>query len=426
MQIKSLEKGERMKIAKITAREIFDSRGTPTIACTLILEDGHKVYASVPSGISVSAHEAVSLRDGGSRLRGLGTLRAVENIEHIIAPQLIGFEPNLIQMDMKMIELDDTENKSHLGANAMLAVSLAVCRAQAYLEQAKIYELIAYLCEIEVVSLPGPMFNVINGGAHASNNLAIQEFMIMPLGMNSFHAAMELCVEIYHALGEYLIERGKSIAVGDEGGFAPDFENEIEALDFLMEVISRTENMHDGSIMISLDVAASQLYDKRSDCYRWHNTLRSADEMIAWYNKIVDQYPIYSIEDGLDEDDWTGWEKMSAQLKKKVKLVGDDIFATNPHRIMEGIERDIAQNIVIKPNQIGTLTETLQAIKLCNEYDRNVVVSHRSGDTCDSFIADLAVAVSASQIKAGGCARSERLSKYNRLLEIEDELIMTY
>lgn len=415
-----------MKISKVTAREIYDSRGVPTVACTIGLEDGSSVHASVPSGMSVGSHEAVSLRDGGSRLMGLGVLRAVENIEHIIGPQLIGKEPNLVQMDMRMIELDDTENKSHLGSNAMLAVSTAVCRAQAHIEQVTVYELIAYLCEIDVVSLPGPMFNVINGGVHANNNLMIQEFMIMPLGMNSFHAATELSVEIYHALKALLQEQGKSIAVGDEGGFAPHFKDEIEALDCLMEVIARTEDRHEGSIMIALDIAATQLYDKRTDCYRWHDSLRSAEEMIEWYDKIVDKYPIYSIEDGLGEDDWAGWEKMSAQLKKKVKLVGDDIFATNPHRIWEGIERDIAQSVIIKPNQIGTLTETLQAIKLCNEYDRNVVVSHRSGDTCDTFIADLAVAMSASQIKAGGCARSERMAKYNRLLEIEDELMMTY
>ncbi len=415
-----------MKITKVTAREIFDSRGIPTVACSITLEDGSRVHASVPSGMSVGSHEAISLRDGGSRLMGFGVQRAVENIEHIIGPALIGKEPDLIQMDMRMIELDGTENKSHLGANAMLAVSMAVARAQAHIEQAKIYELLAYLCEIEFVSLPGPMFNLINGGVHASNNLAIQEFMIMPLGMNSFHAATELCVEIYYALRDLLLERGKSVAVGDEGGFAPDFKNEIEALDFLMEVIARTENMHEGSVMIALDVAASQLYDKRTDCYRFQDSLRSADEMIEWYNKLVDRYPIYSIEDGLDQDDWRGWEKMSAVLKKKIKLVGDDIFATNSHRIYEGIDRDIAQSVIIKPNQIGTVTETLQAIKLCNEYDRNVIISHRSGDTCDSFIADLAVAVSASQIKAGGCARSERWAKYNRLLEIEDELMMTY
>lgn len=415
-----------MKITKISAREIYDSRSIPTIECTVVLEDGSSVRASVPTGASVGSHEAVSLRDGGDRLMGLGVLQAVENIEHIIAPQFVGQEPNLVQMDMRMIELDDTENKSNLGANAMLAVSTAICKAQAHVEQAKIYELIAYLCEIEVVSLPGPMFNVINGGVHANNNLAVQEFMIMPLGMNSFHAAMELSVEIYHALRELLIEKGMSVAVGDEGGFAPEFRDEAEALDCLMEVIVRTEDLHEGSIMIALDVAASQLYDKRTDCYRLNGSLLSSDEMIAWYEKLVDQYPIYSIEDGLGQDDWSGWEKMSAALHKKVKLVGDDIFATNPQRIWEGIERNIAQNVIIKPNQIGTITETLQAIKLCDEYDRNVVISHRSGDTCDTFIADLAVAISASQIKAGGCARSERMAKYNRLLEIEDELMMTY
>ena len=412
-----------MKIVELTAREIFNSRGMPTIECEMVLENGQSVTASVPTGTSCGEGEALELRDGGSRLMGQGVLKAVEIIKTIIAPLLIGRPPNLITMDELIRELDGTENKSKLGANTLLAVSIAVCKAQAIVEEVELYEMIAHLCGYDLVGLPYPMFNVINGGAHASNNLQIQEFMIMPVGVPTFRAAMDVAVTFYQTLKEILVQEGKDVSVGDEGGFAPDFENDIQALDYLMEARQLVQVDNGGSIMIALDVAASQFYNKRTRQYNWQGNSCSSAQMIDWYKNIVAKYPLYAIEDGLSEHDWQGWEELTLELGSKIQIVGDDIFVTNLERIRDSIEQDVANTVLIKPNQVGTVTETLQAIMLSKEYDRNVIISHRSGETNDSFIADVAVGTSAGQIKAGGLSRGERMVKYNRLLQIETQLL---
>lgn len=412
-----------MKIVRVIGREIFDSRGMPTIECEIILENGLSVAASVPTGASRSEYEAKELRDGGLRLLGKGVLRSVQIIEQIIEPQLIGREPNLIEMDQELVVLDDTDDKSKLGANTILATSIALCKAQALIEGLEPYELIAHLCGYDMASLPFPMFNVINGGAHAYNKLQFQEFMIMPVGVPSIHEAMDIAVTFFAILKKILHEQGLSTAVGDEGGFAPELDHESQALDLIMEALGYMQNDFGGSLMIALDVAASQFYDKNSGLYRLHGRQYSSDELITYYTQLVDKYPLYALEDGLDQDDWDGWQKLTAKLGSRLQIVGDDIFATNPNRIYEGIDRNVANTVIIKPNQVGTVTETLQAIQLCKEYDRNVIVSHRSGETNDSFIADLAVGTSAGQIKAGGPSRGERMAKYNRLLMIEDELL---
>lgn len=412
-----------MKIIAITAQEIFDARGMPTILCEIVLENSMKVAASVPAGLSRGGREAVELRDGGERLMGYGVRKAIQLIEITIAPLLIGQEPNVIRMDEMLIELDGTENKSKLGANTILAVSIAICKAQAVCEQCEPYELIAGLMGHDTVSLPFPMFNVINGGLHASNDLQIQEFMIMPVGVSSFHAAMEMAVTFFHTLKKVLTHQGLSTAVGDEGGFAPDFKHETQALDCLMEAIEQTQLTEGASIMIALDVAASHFYNKQAQAYMWQGELVSADDLISWYTQLVSQYPMYAIEDGLSEHDWDGWKKLTAQLGQRIQIVGDDIFVSNANLIYQGIDEHVANTVLIKPNQVGTVTETLQAIKLAGEYDRNVIVSHRSGETNDFFIADVAVGSSAGQIKAGGLSRGERMAKYNRLLQIENQLL---
>ncbi len=411
-----------MKIIGIKAREIFDSRGLPTLACELFLENNLSVCASVPAGTSRGIHEAVELRDGGDRLLGYGVLKAIAAIENKIAPALIGKKPNVVQMDVIMLELDNTPDKSHLGANTMLAVSIAVCKAQALIESLELYELIAYLCGFETVAFPSPMFNIINGGLHADNNLPVQEIMIMPLNQLSFRTAAETGFTIFHGLKKLLRKQGKSTAVGDEGGFAPVFTDINQALNLVMEAVEQYGN--NNPIMISLDVAASHFYDTETQTYTWQGKQINKQELIDIYKQLIGNYPIYSIEDGLSETDWNGWEQMTETLGSQVKIIGDDIFATNPERIWHGIEHNVAQAALIKPNQVGTVTETLQAVKLCKEYNWNVVVSHRSGETNDSFIADLAIGVSANQIKAGGCSRGERMAKYNRLLKIEDNLMI--
>lgn len=412
-----------MKIISVSAREIYDSRGNPTIECSVSLEDGSSVSASVPSGLSRGEHEAFELRDGGVRLMGLGVLKAIQAIETIIAPALMGQEAHLIQIDRLLCELDGTENKSVLGGNTILAVSMAVARAHAHSEQIELYELMAYLCEFEKVSLSYPMFNMINGGLHAANNLQIQEFMVIPVGISTFHAAMEAGADFFHILKKLLEEKGYSTAVGDEGGFSPALNDDNQVFDFLMETIEFMQQEYSISMMIALDVAASHFYDKQMHLYSWQGKMVSSDELIEWYQKIIETYPIYAIEDGLSEHDWEGWVKLYDALGNRIAIVGDDIFATNTQLIYRGIDENIANTVLIKPNQVGTVTETLQAVKLCKEYDKNIIVSNRSGETNDSFIADLAVAASAGQIKAGGLSRGERLAKYNRLLAIEDQLL---
>ncbi len=415
----------KMKIAHIVAREIFDSRGWPTVQCEIVLDNGRSVLASVPAGISTSAYEAVELRDGGSRLYGQGVRKAVENIEHIIAPILIGHEPNGIEMDLKIIELDGTPDKSKLGANALLAVSMAVYKAEALVENMELYELVAVLMDADTVSIPYPLLNVINGGIHGNNTLRIQEFLVVPVGAPNFRAAFEAGVMVYHELKSILKQNGKSVAVGDEGGFASAFENDYEALDYLLEAINRAGEHNTLSCVIALDVAASQFYESESGLYVWHGKHLTSDEMIELYADLIERYPIYSIEDGLSQDDWQGWSKMTQQLGSKAQIVGDDLFATNLYRIAVGLQEQAATSVVIKPNQIGTITESLQAVHFCKSQGLNTIVSHRSGETDENFIADLAVGASVGQIKAGSCARGERLAKYNRLLAIEDSLTLS-
>ncbi len=414
-----------MKIRQLIGREIFDSRGLPTLACDLILEDGRSVTASVPAGTSRGSGEAIEMRDGGERLMGMGLKKAIDILEQKIAPRFVGHLPELVQMDLQLIEMDGTLTKEKFGANTLLAVSMAVAKAQALINGVELYELVAELCDLGSVSLPLPMFNMINGGAHANSGLQIQEFMVVPVHAPTFRIAMESAAILFHTLGNLLKKKKKSTAVGLEGGFAADFKSEHEALDLLMEGLEQTKNDREGNFVLALDVAATQFYDSKKKRYRFQGEEKTTEQMIAFYEKLADEYPIYSIEDGLSEDDWDGWIAMQKALGSDVQLVGDDIFVTNPQKIAQGIEKNAAGAVLIKPNQIGTITETLQAIKLCKEYDMNVIISHRSGETNDSFIADLAVGTSAGLIKAGGCSRGERLAKYNRLLRIEDMLVLS-
>lgn len=413
-----------MKITNIVAREIFDSRGLPTIECQIMLDSGIYVVSSVPSGLSRGNYEVCELRDGGTRLLGLGVEKAREHIENIIAPALIGKEPDMVATDLYMIDLDGTEDKSRLGGNAILAVSIAMCKAQAASNDIESFELIADLCEFDSVTLPVPMFNLISGGVHANNNLMIQEFMIIPTGRRSYRLCLEAAVTVFHQLKYLLQHKGKSLAIGDEGAFAPDLEDEREALDLIMEAI-HLSNDEEGEFVIALDVAASQFYDLKQKIYSWDDKKYTTQDLIGLYEQLTKEYPIYAIEDGLSDTDWDGWVEMRKQLGDDIHLIGDDIFATNPYRIAQGIEEEIADTTIIKPNQIGTITETLQAIKLCKEHNMNIIASHRSGETNDTFIVDLAVGVSANHIKAGGCCRGERMAKYNQLLRIEDTLMFS-
>lgn len=412
-----------MKIQDIHAREIFDSRGIPTIECDLFLSDGAMFTASVPSGISRGMYEAVELRDGGERLMGLGVQKAVRMIDEIIAPMFVDRAPDLVTFDLEMLDMDQTLNKSHLGANAILAVSMAICRAQAYTEDLDLYEFIAHISNYPSIALPCPMFNMLGGGLHADNNFPVQELLVVPTKEHSFGQALETGVTIYHTLKKILQSKGKITAVGYEGCFVPHFTDLNEACDTLLEAIYKSGR--GDNVMIGLDVASSHLYNVETGLYTWFGKQLSSDELIEWYSSFASRYPIYSIEDGLAQADWNGWSALKKKIGSYVKLIGDDLFVTDPQRIWNGIENDCATSVLIKPNQIGTITETLQAIALCKDNAWDVVVSHRSGETNDSFIADLAVGVSAGHIKAGGCARGERMAKYNRLLDIESDLLGT-
>lgn len=411
-----------MKIIKVNGREIYDSRGMPALECELILENKVPIRASIPCGKSRGSTEAVDLRDGGKRLMGLGLAKAIKNLEHIIEPELLEKEPHVVEMDAILLELDDTANKEKLGGNTLLSASIAIAKAQAYSLGIETYELIAHMCNLQSVSIPYPMFNLINGGSHARNNLTIQEIMLVPLGFNSFREAMEASCMVSHVLEKDIIAKKDQLIMGDEGGFAVNFESEIEAFDMLMDAIVKAGYDAGNQFKIALDVAASTFYDKKNTCYRWADRTMSTEEMVAYYAYLVQQYPIYSIEDGLEENDWKGWTYMNESLGSVLQIVGDDLFTTHPARIAKGIEQNAANAAIIKPNQVGTLTETLQAIMLCKEYGMNTVVSHRSGETEDTFITDLAVGTNAGQLKAGGLTRGERLAKYNRLLRIEDSL----
>ena len=407
-------------INAIVAREILDSRGNPTVECDVYLDSGVMGRAAVPSGASTGIREALELRDKDSRYGGKGVMKAVENIHAKIQPALIGFDvTQQASIDTQMIEDDGTENKSNFGANAILGVSMACARAAANYSGLPLYR---YLGGMGAVQMPVPMMNVINGGAHANNNLDLQEFMIIPLGAPSFHEALRYGAETFHALKKIINGRGMSTAVGDEGGFAPNIDSHEEAIELIIEAIKAAGYEPGKDIAIGLDCAASEFYEDGKYVQKGQGKTYTAEEWIKVLESWVAKYPIISIEDGMAEVDWEGWKKLTDALGRRVQLVGDDLFVTNPKILAEGIQKGVANSILIKVNQIGSLTETLAAIEMAKRAGYSVVVSHRSGETEDSFIADLAVGVNAGQIKTGSMSRSDRMAKYNQLLRIEEEL----
>lgn len=408
-------------IVDVFAREVLDSRGNPTVEVEVVLEDGTIGTAMVPSGASTGAHEAVELRDGdASRYGGKGVLQAVKNVNDIIAPEVIGMEAlHQIDIDTLMIDLDGTPNKSKLGANAILGVSLAAARAAAAYLNLPLYQ---YIGGVNAKQLPVPMMNILNGGKHADNNVDIQEFMVVPCGAPSFAEGLRMGVEVYHSLKKVLSARGLATSVGDEGGFAPNLPSNEAALDVIMEAIDKAGYTAGTDICLAVDTAATELYIDGKYHLAGNNMVLSSDEMVDFYEKLTQQYPLISIEDGLAEDDWAGWKKLTDRLGQRVQLVGDDLFVTNSQRLAQGIESGTCNSILIKLNQIGTLTETLDTIELAKRSGYTCVISHRSGETEDSTMADVAVAVNAGQIKTGAPARTDRIAKYNRLLRIEEEL----
>lgn len=410
-----------MKIKNIVAYEVIDSRGNPTVECEVTLDNGIKATAMVPSGASTGEKEALELRDGGKRFNGKGVLKACQNVNKIIAKSLVGMDvSNQEKIDDAMLKLDGTEFKTNLGANAMLSVSLAVARARAINKNKPLFKELG-----SGTTLPMPMMNVINGGAHASSNVDFQEFMIVPVGAKTFIEAMQMASETFAALKKCLIVRGYSTGVGDEGGFAPNFKSNEEPLQVLVEAIKNAGYTPKKDIAIAMDVAASEFYNAKTKKYELTKSKggqKTTAEMIDWYAQLIKTYPIVSIEDPLSENDWDGWVKITKKLGKKIQLVGDDVFVTNPKILLEGIKKGVANAILIKLNQIGTLSETLKTIRLAKENGYNTVISHRSGETEDSFIADLAVAVDAGQIKTGSICRTDRVCKYNQLLRIERNL----
>ncbi len=410
-------------IVDVLAREILDSRGNPTVEVDVMLESGAVGRAAVPSGASTGEHEALELRDKDpKRYNGKGVLKAVEAVNETIADELIGMDAaEQIQIDRKLLELDGTENKSKLGANAILGVSLAACKAAAAAFELPLYQ---YIGGVHARTLPVPMFNVINGGVHADNNLDLQEFMIFPAGAPTFREALRYAAETFHALKALLKEKGHFTGVGDEGGFAPNLKTNEEALQLIVEAVQKAGYRPGRDIFICLDPAASEFFDSATKTYNLasENRKLSPEKMADYYVKLVDQYPIVSLEDGMAEDDWEGWKILTEKLGDRIQLVGDDVFVTNTKLIRRGIEEGIANSVLIKVNQIGTLTETLDAIELARQHGYTVVISHRSGETEDTTIADIAVATNAGQIKTGSVSRSERIAKYNQLLRIEEEL----
>ncbi len=416
------------KIVDIFAREILDSRGNPTIEVDVVLDSGAYGRAAVPSGASTGQREALELRDKDKRYHGKGVQNAVKNVIKKIAPRLRGIEGcKQTYIDNFMIELDGTENKDKLGANAILGVSLAVAKAAAMEADMSLYK---YIGGVNAKQLPVPMMNILNGGSHADNNLDIQEFMIMPVGAPSFHEALRMGSEIFHSLKAVLKNRKLSVSVGDEGGFAPNLKSNEDALSLIIEGIEKAGYRAGKDVYLALDVAASEFYEKippnpplsKGGLYRFEGRRITSREMIAYYEALVGKYPILSIEDGLSENDWEGWKALTAKLGKKVQLVGDDIFVTNPRILEKGIREGIANSILIKLNQIGTLTETLDAIGIAMSAGYTAVVSHRSGETEDTTLADLCVACNTGLIKTGSLSRTDRIAKYNRLLRIEEEL----
>ena len=417
-----------LAIEEIKALEVLDSRGNPTVQVEVITEEGTNGVAMVPSGASTGSFEAVELRDGDkSRYLGKGVLKAVENVNKIIAKELEGMNVfEQAEIDKKLIEIDGTENKGKLGANATLGVSLAVARAAANSLGMSLYK---YIGGVNAKTLPVPMMNILNGGKHADNTVNIQEFMIMPVGAKSFSECLRMSAEIYHTLKRVLKAKGLATGVGDEGGFAPNLSSDEEALKLIVEAISRAGYKPGEDVVLALDVASTEMYDEakkigKEGCYYFWKTeeLKTEDEMIEYLEDLANKYPIISIEDGLAEEDWEGWRKLTEKLGNKLQLVGDDLFVTNMKRLQKGLDNKIANSILIKLNQIGTLTETLDAIELAKKNGYTAVVSHRSGETEDTTLADVAVATNAGQIKTGAPCRTDRVAKYNRLLNIEAEL----
>ena len=417
-----------LQIESVYAREILDSRGNPTVEVEVEVEGGFVGRASVPSGASTGAFEAVELRDGDkSRYLGKGTLTAVDNVNDIIAPEIEGMNAlDQVEIDKVMIELDGTDNKGKLGANAILGVSLAVAKAAAEALGVSLYN---YLGGVNAKVLPVPMMNILNGGKHADNSVNIQEFMIMPVGAENFRECLRMCAEVFHNLKSVLKAKGLATSVGDEGGFAPNLSKDEEALQVIVEAIEKAGYVPGEDFKIAIDAAATEMYDEakkagKEGCYYFWKTgeMFTTEELVDYYADLVEKYPIISLEDGLAEEDWEGWKVLTEKLGKKIQLVGDDLFVTNTKRLAKGIEMGVSNSILIKLNQIGTLTETLDAIAMANRAGMTAVVSHRSGETEDTTIADLVVGLNAGQIKTGAPSRTDRVCKYNQLLRIEEEL----
>ncbi|GAA8333338.1 phosphopyruvate hydratase [Helicobacter pylori] len=411
-----------LTIKDIHALEVMDSRGNPTIQASVILSDNTKASAIVPSGASTGKREALELRDNDkTRFLGKGVLRACENVNSVIKHHLIGLEAiNQAFVDERLRALDGTPNYANLGANAVLGVSMALARASAKALNLPLYR---YLGGANALTLPVPMLNIINGGTHANNSIDFQEYMIMPLGFESFKEALRASAEVYHTLKKLLDEKNQLTSVGDEGGFAPNFNNNVEPLEIISQAIEKAGYKLGEEIALALDVASSELVDENFNYHlKGENKILDSHELVAYYKELVAKYPIVSIEDGLSEDDWEGWAFLSKELGRQIQLVGDDLFVTNASLLQKGIEKNIANAILIKPNQIGTISETLETIRLAKHHAYQCVMSHRSGESEDSFIADFAVALNTGEIKTGSTARSERIAKYNRLLEIEHEL----
>ncbi len=408
-------------VKDVRARQILDSRGNPTVEVEVLLEDGSRGRASVPSGASTGEYEAVELRDGGKRWMGKGVGKAVKNVNEVIFPKIRGKDAtNQAEIDKLLIDLDGTANKQKLGANAILGVSLATAKAAASSSGLPLYR---FLGGKEAKTLPLPMMNVLNGGKHADNNVDLQEFMIMPTGASSFEEALCMACETFHYLKMVLNEKGYTTAVGDEGGFAPNLSSNREALEVIMEAINRAGYKEGKDIALALDPAASSFYEEGAYILKAEKSpKKNSHQMVEFYENLVADFPILSIEDGLAEDDWGGWKLLTQKLGRKIQLVGDDLFVTNTHRFKKGIDMGVANSILIKLNQIGTLTETIEAIQMAKKYGYTAVISHRSGETEDTTISDLVVGMETGQIKTGSCSRTDRIAKYNQLLRIEEEL----
>ena len=411
-------------IASIHARQILDSRGNPTVEVDVITESGFIGRAAVPSGASTGKHEAVELRDGDKAVYvGKGVLKAIENVNNIIAPKLLGVPvTDQALVDRMLIELDGTANKAKLGANATLAVSMAVAKAGAQASNLNLYR---YLGGVNAITLPVPLMNILNGGAHADNKIDFQEFMIVPTGAATFSEGLRWGVEVFHQLKTVLKKKGYSTNVGDEGGFAPDIQSNEEAIETVLQAIEAAGYKPGEQIFIAMDAATSEMYNEADNTYKFYKSsgkVISSDEMVAYWAEWVDKYPIISIEDGMAEDDWDGWKKLTEAVGDRCQLVGDDLFVTNVLRLQEGIDRGIANSILVKVNQIGTVTETINAVRLAQTNGYTSIMSHRSGETEDTTIADLAVALNCGQIKTGSASRTDRMAKYNQLLRIEEEL----